>query len=102
MNHRRRHRVALYIYIISRLSGDVAEKLQDDIYGPTILAKKFSELYDNEFADAFQELYPTGSKGAEEAAIKKLLFILKVMDLVGNTDEIFAMKLCISETRVAN
>ena len=79
------------INIFCRLSKVASQKLQDgnssiadlsDTNRPTRLAEKFSELYDNEFTDAFQELHPTGTKNSDEPAIKTLNKILKVQKLM--------------------
>ena len=45
---------------------------------PTNLAENFSELYDNEWTDALEELLDQGKK-SEEEGIKVLLDILKVL-----------------------
>lgn len=47
---------------------------------PTNLAEHFSELYDNEWTDALEELTDTESK-SEEEGIKILFDIVKVMIL---------------------
>ena len=45
---------------------------------PTNLAENFSELYDNEWTDALEELLDQGKK-SEEEGIKVLLDILNVL-----------------------
>lgn len=74
-------------YMFSRLSKVVGEKLTNnnpdiadlsDSNRPTRLAEYFSELYDNEWTDAFDCL-TTNSKRTDQHAIKLLLHAVMVM-----------------------
>lgn len=76
----------LFLYRLSQLAGakltegnpniaDLSDKNR-----PTNLAEHVSELYDNEWTDALEELTDTESK-SEEEGIKILFDIVKVMIL---------------------
>lgn len=82
--------VVKVITIIFRVSALASAKLTDgnaniadlsDENRPTKLAEQFSELYDNEWTDAFERILKSKSRIPEDEACRILLKILCVSNI---------------------
>lgn len=83
--------ITCYVWLYFRLSSIAGDKLRvnnpgiadlSDENRPNKLGEKFSELYDNEWTEAYESLEDVGVD--EEEIIKKLLDILKVSPIERN------------------